>query len=61
MIRWFDAVAYLLVALGMFLSVLCVMKEFTAQDVRFFMRNLNPLKLGSYVKEELSNKDDEKK
>ena len=61
MIRWFDAVVYLMIALAIFLSILRVMREFAIQDVRFFIRNLSIGRLASYVKEELSTQDEENK
>jgi len=58
--HWYDVAVYLLVSLGAFLSILYIIKEFTAQDIRFFLNNLNIGKLGRYVKEELSS-DEEKR
>jgi len=54
---WYDALAYLLISLAGFLSILYSLGEFTARDVRFFLNTLNIKKLGHYVRGELSAED----
>jgi len=57
--HWYDAAVYLLIALGGFLSILYCLREFTAQDLRFFLDALNVRKLRHYVRGELSTKGKE--
>lgn len=51
--HWYDALVYLLASIGGFLLILCLIKEFTMKDYRFFADTLNLSKLRGYVIDEL--------
>jgi len=57
--HWYDAVAYLFISLGGFLGILYCLREFTAQDLRFFLDTMNLGKMKHYVTAELSHKKQE--
>jgi O-antigen/teichoic acid export membrane protein len=57
--HWFEAAVYLLISLGGFLGILYCLREFTAQDLHFFLDTLNLRKMRHYVTTELSHKKKE--
>jgi len=57
--HWFEAAIYLLISLGGFLGILYCLREFTAQDLHFFLDTLNLRKMEHYVTTELSHKKKE--
>jgi len=57
--HWYEAVAYLFISMGGFLGILYCLREFTAQDLRFFLDTMNLGKMKHYVTAELSHKKQE--
>lgn len=57
--HWFEAAVYLLVSLGGFLGILYCLREFTANDLQFFLDILNIRKLTYYASKEMSHKKKE--
>jgi len=57
--HWIEAAVYLLICLGGFLGILYCLREFTAQDLHFFLDTLNLKKMKHYITIELSHKKKE--
>jgi O-antigen/teichoic acid export membrane protein len=57
----YKAVAYLLISVGGFFSILYLLREFTARDFRFILDTLSMAKLGRYIRAELSSKGKERR
>ena len=55
--RWYDLFIYMLIGLGIYVLVLYLIKEFTKDDLKFYLDLLNPKGMGSYISAELKEKD----
>jgi len=55
-VRWYELAVFGLMGLGIYLSILLLVKEFTRSDFDLFMDTLNVKKMFIYIKEELSSK-----
>jgi O-antigen/teichoic acid export membrane protein len=56
----YEALAYLLISVGGFFSILYFLREFTARDLHFILDTLSIPKLGQYIRAELSPKKKER-
>ena len=54
--RWYELLAFSLFALLIYLFFLILMKEFNREDWNLFLDTINPAKMISYIKEEVTRK-----
>jgi len=55
-IRWYHLLLFALLGLGIYISILFLMKEFTKKDFDFFLDTLNIKKMLIYIKDEMRRK-----
>ena len=56
-VRWYHLVFFGIIGLVAYLGILYLFKEFTREDLNFFLDTVNPKEMGRYVKSELKRKD----
>jgi uncharacterized membrane protein len=56
LVRWYHLMVFAGVGLGIYLTVLFVLKEFKKQDLMFFLDMLHPKEMLSYIKSELKER-----
>ncbi|MDI6917422.1 MAG: flippase [Thermoplasmatales archaeon] len=56
-VRWYHLVFFGIIGLGVYLGILYLFKEFTKDDLNFFLDTVNPKEMAKYVKSELKRKD----
>lgn len=56
-VRWYHLIFFVLVSLAVYLGILYLLKEFTKEDLNFFLDTVNPKEMAKYVKSELKRKD----
>ncbi|MBU2565591.1 MAG: flippase [Candidatus Thermoplasmatota archaeon] len=56
-VRWYHLVFFGIIGLVAYLGILYLFKEFTREDLNFFLDTVNPKEMAGYVKSELKRKD----
>lgn len=56
-VRWYHIVFFGIIGLVAYFGILYLFKEFTREDLNFFLDTVNPKEMGRYVKSELKRKD----
>jgi hypothetical protein len=54
--RWYHLLGFALFGLGIYIGVLYLLREFTKEDLHFFLDVLNIKKMFRYIKEEMKGK-----
>jgi len=54
--RWYHLLVFAAMGLAIYLGILALFKEFTKEDLLFYMDTLNIRKMGQYIKEEFKQK-----
>jgi O-antigen/teichoic acid export membrane protein len=54
--RWYHLLVFAAMGLAIYLGILALFKEFTKEDLLFYMDTLNIRKMGKYIKEEFKQK-----
>ena len=57
MIRWYHLIFFGIIGLVAYIGILYLLKEFTKEDLNFFLDTVNPKEMAGYVKSELKRKD----
>jgi len=56
-VRWYHLTFFGIIGLGIYLGILFLLKEFTKEDLNFFLDTVSPKEMAKYVKSELKRKD----
>jgi hypothetical protein len=56
-VRWYHLIFFGLIGLGVYVGILYLLKEFTKEDLNFFLDTVSPKEMAKYVKSELKRKD----
>jgi hypothetical protein len=51
--RWYHLLVFAVIGLAIYLGILALFKEFTKEDLLFYMDTLNIRKMGQYIRDEL--------
>ena len=57
-VHWYDLIVFAVSGLGLYITVLFVLREFNKCDLLFFFDMLNPKKLMKYVRDEVKGKSE---
>jgi O-antigen/teichoic acid export membrane protein len=56
-VRWYHLIFFGIIGLAAYLGILYLLKEFTKDDLNFFLDTVSPKEMAKYVKSELKRKD----